>query len=53
MAYPIKGKSEPNHQPKKDWTQKILHSHWFWIYMFIVISFTIITIIDAFTSGSF
>ena len=53
MAYPIKGKSEPEHKPKKDWTQTILHSHWFWIYMFVVISFTIITIIDAFTSGSF
>ena len=51
MAYPIKQKSEPKHQPARPWTQKILHSHWFWIYLFIVIAFTIITIIDALSSG--
>ena len=50
MAYPIKQKSESKHQPARPWTQKLLHSHWFWIYLFVVIAFTIITIIDALSS---
>lgn len=33
-----------------DWTQKLLHNHWFWIYLFLIVSFGVITFIDFITS---
>ena len=35
---------------QKDWTQKLMHSHWFWIYLFVVILFGVVTFIDFITS---
>ena len=33
-----------------DWTQKLMYSHWFWIYLFVVVLFGVVTFIDFFTS---
>ena len=33
-----------------DWTQKLMNSHWFWIYLFVVVLFGVVTFIDFFTS---
>jgi hypothetical protein len=33
-----------------DWTQKLMRSHWFWIYLFVVILFGVVTFIDFITS---
>ena len=33
-----------------DWTQKLMSSHWFWIYLFVIISFGVISFIDFITS---
>ena len=35
---------------QKDWTEKLLHNHWFWIYLFLIVSFGVLTFIDFITS---
>tara|TARA_B100002019_G_scaffold268987_1_gene261398 strand:+ start:104 stop:262 length:159 start_codon:yes stop_codon:yes gene_type:complete len=33
-----------------DLTQKLMRSHWFWIYLFVVVLFGVVTFIDFITS---
>tara|TARA_A200000113_G_scaffold95141_1_gene85109 strand:- start:2081 stop:2239 length:159 start_codon:yes stop_codon:yes gene_type:complete len=33
-----------------DWTQRLMNSHWFWIYLFVIILFTILTLVDFITT---
>ena len=33
-----------------DVTQRLMRSHWFWIYLFVVVLFGVVTFIDFITS---
>lgn len=35
---------------KDDLPQKLMKSHWFWIYLFVIILFGVITFVDFLTS---